>query len=49
MLYGSETCPVKKDDTCRLQWTELQMARWMCNITLSEQRLSAEIRDRLGI
>ena len=49
MLYGSETRPVKKEDTCRLQRTEMKIARWICNISLSEQRPSAEIRDRLWI
>ena len=49
MLYGSETWPVKIEDTCRLQWTDMQMARWLCSISLSEQRPSEEIRDRLGI
>ena len=48
MLYGSETWPVKRGDTCRLERTEMQMTRWMCN-SLSEQRPSAEIRNRLGI
>ena len=49
MLYGNETWPVKRKDTCRLQRTEMQMARLMYNISLSERRPSAEIRDRLGI
>ena len=49
MLYGSETWPVKREDTCRLQRTEMQMARWMCKISLSERRPSAEIPDGLGI
>ena len=49
MLCGSETWPVKREDTCRLQRTEMKMARWMCNTSLSEQRPSAEIQDRLWI
>ena len=49
MLYGSEIWPVKREDMCRFQQTEMQMARWMCNISLSEQRPPAKIQDRLGI
>ena len=44
MLYGIETCLVKIEDTCRLQWTKMQMARWMCSISLFEQRPSEQIR-----
>ena len=49
MLYGSETWPAKREGTCRLKRTEMQIARWMCNISLSERRPYADIRDRLGI
>ena len=49
MLCGSAIWPAKREDTCRLQWTGMQMARWMCNISLSEGRPSAEIQGRLGI
>ena len=48
-LYGIETWLVKLEDKCRLQRTEMQMPRWMCSISLSEQRLSEEIQDRLGL
>ena len=34
MLYGRETWPVKRDNTCRLQRTEMQISRWMCSISL---------------
>ena len=34
MLYGSETWPVNKEDICRIQRTEMQKAKWMCNICL---------------
>ena len=49
MLYDSETWLVNLEDTYRLQRTEMQMARWMCSISLSEQRPSKEKLDRLGI
>ena len=47
MLYGSETWPVKEEDACRLQRTEMQMVRWMGNV--SDRRPSEERRNRLGI
>ena len=49
MLCGSEIWLVKIEDTWRPQQTEMQMARWMCGIIVSEQRPSDEMRDRLGI
>ena len=49
MLYGSETWPVKEEDVCRLERTEMQMVRWMCNVSLSDRRPSEELRNRLGI
>ena len=49
MLYGSETWPAKREGTCRLQQTEMQIARWMCHISLSERRPYAYIGDRLVI
>ena len=49
MSYSNETWLVKIEDTCRLQLRELQMARGMCSMSLSEQRPSEEIKDRLRI
>ena len=50
MLYGSETWLVRIEDNRRLpERTEMQMARWMRSIILSEGRPSEEIRDRPGI
>ena len=37
MLYNSEAWPVNLEDTCRLHRIEMQMARMMCSISLSEQ------------
>ena len=42
MLYGSETGRLR---SCSLQWTEMQMARWMHSSSLSEQRPSEEIQN----
>ena len=47
MLYGP--WPVKIEDSCRLQRIEMQMARWMCSIILSERTSSEEKRNRLRI
>ena len=49
MLYGSETWPVKEEDVCRIERTEMQMVRWMCNESLSNRRTSEELRNRLGV
>ena len=49
MLYGSETWPVKEEEVCRLEHTEMQMVRWMCNVSLRDRRPSEELRNRLGI
>ena len=37
MLYNGEAWPVNLEDTCRLHRIEMQMARMMCSISLSEQ------------
>ena len=49
MTYGSETWPLKEDDISRIARTDMQMIRWMCNVSLRERKSSEELRDRLGI
>ena len=34
MLYGSETWPVKVEDSQRLHCNEMSMIHWMCGVTL---------------
>ena len=49
MLYGSETWPLKQEDLSRLARTDMQMVRWMCNVSLRDRKSSEELRNRLHI
>ena len=49
MLYASETWPLKEEDIQRISRTDMQMVRWMCNISLRDRKSSEELRSRLGI
>ena len=49
MLFGSETWPLKEEDPRRIARTDMQMVRWMCNVSLSERKSSEELRNRLHI
>ena len=49
MLYGSETWPLKQEDLSRVIRTDMQMIRWMCNVSLSDRKSSEELRNRLHI
>ena len=49
MLHGSETWPVRKENEVALQWAEMRMVRWMCNVKVRDRVPSKELRERLGI
>ena len=49
MLYGSETWPMKVEDTHRLVRAERMMVRWMCGVTLKDRVSSRELLERLNI
>ena len=49
MLYGSETWPVKVEDSQRLHRNEMSMIRWMCGVSLKDRFSCEELRARLGI
>jgi len=49
MLHGSETWPVRKENEVALQWTEMRMVRWMCNVKVKDRVSSKVLRERLGI
>jgi hypothetical protein len=49
MIYGSETWPMKVDDSKRLERTERAMVRRMCGVRLSDRVKSEELYRRLGI
>jgi len=39
MLHGCETWPVRKENVVALQWAEMRMVRWMCDV---------KVKDRVG-
>ena len=49
MLYGSETWPVKAEDTQRLHRNEMSMIQWMCGAKLKDNKSCVELRLLLGI
>ena len=49
MIYGSETWPVKSEDTDRMERNEMKRVRWMCGVRLQDRVSNAELRRRLGI
>jgi len=49
MLHGSETWPVRKENEVALQWAEMRMVRWMCNVKVKDRVPSKELGERLGI
>jgi len=49
MLHGSEAWPVRKENEVALQWAEMRMVRWMCNVKVKDRVPSKELRERQGI
>ena len=49
MIYGSETWPLRVEDTTRISRADKIMIRWMCNVSLKDGRSSDKLRDRLGV
>ena len=47
--YGSEVWPLKESDISRISRTDMEMVRWMCNVSLRDRKSSAEVRNRLGV
>ena len=51
MLYGSKTWPIRKKNEVALQWAEMRMVRWMCDVKVndrvSSKRVERETRIRL--
>ena len=37
MLHGSETCPVRKQNTMALERTDMKMVRWMYGIKVKDR------------
>ena len=49
MLYGSETWPIKVEESQRLHRNEMSMIRWMCGVTMRDRYLCEELRAWVGI
>ena len=49
MLYGSETSPIKVEESQRLHRNEMSMIRWMCGVTMRERYPCEELRAWVGI
>jgi len=49
VLHGSETWPVRKENEVALQWAEIRMVRWMCDVKVKDRVPSKELRERVGI
>jgi len=45
MLHGSETWSVRKENEMALQWAEMRMVRWVCDIKVKDGVPSKELRD----
>ena len=49
MLYGSETWPIKVEESQRLHRNEMSMIRWMCGVTMRDRYHCEELQARVGI
>ena len=48
MTYGSETRPLFADVALKFERAEMQMIRWMCDVSLKDRRTSEELRKLVG-
>jgi len=37
ILHGSETWPLRKENEVALQWSEMKMVRWMCDVKVIDK------------
>ena len=49
MLYGSETWPIKVEESQRLHRNEISMIRWMCDVTMRDRYSCEELQAPVGI
>jgi len=49
MLHGSKTWPIRNENEVALQWTEIRMVRWMCDVKVKDRVSSKGLRERLGL
>ena len=48
MVYGKETWPLREEDIRRLNRTDIQMIKRVCGVSLTERKLSEELRNIHG-
>ena len=49
MIYGSETRPLLVDVGLKFERAEMQMIRWMCDISMKDRRTNEELRRMVGV
>ena len=49
MTYGSETRPLLVDVELKHERAEMQMIRWMCDISMKDRRTSEELKRLVGV
>jgi len=48
-MHGSETWHMKIEHELKLNRTEMNMIRWMCEVKLNERKKNEELRELLGL
>ena len=49
IFYGSETWPIKVEESQRLHRNEISMIRWMCGVTMRDRYPCEELQAWVGI
>ena len=49
MTYGSETRPLPVDVGLKFERAEMQMIRWMCDISMKDRKRNEELRRLVGV
>ena len=49
MIYGSETRPLLADVGLKCERAEMQIIRWMCDVSMKDRRTSEELIMVLGV
>ena len=49
MIYRSETWAVNAEQEAKLERAEMRMVRWMCGVSLKEEKTNAELRENMCI
>ena len=49
ITYGSETRPLLVDVGLRFERAEMQIIKWMCGISMKDNRTDEELRRMVGV